>query len=116
MIGIHLVKLPARRMGPFDRAHGPEYVERASRTRSGEQNGGKGNLGHLVPLPAGRRGPCLSRFGGKGHAPVKNILNMFPRCEPTDKSSTCDVGTLDPLDTVTKKISNPRPLWGDGKV
>jgi len=32
-----IMKLPARRAGPFDRAHGPEYVERACRALAGQE-------------------------------------------------------------------------------
>ena len=50
------VKLPAHSAGPFDRAHGPEYVEWASR---------KGDFFYIVPLdpvyPAqAGRGTCRS--------------------------------------------------------
>jgi hypothetical protein len=41
--------------GPVDKAHGPEYVEWASRARSGEQNASKGSFVHIVPLPARRQ-------------------------------------------------------------
>ena len=97
-----IMKLPARRAGPFDRAHGPEYVERASRARSGEQDASKGNSILIVPLPAcrqagtppARRGrstelTALSMSKGlAGHLPVKkksggdflHLSGMRARC------------------------------------
>jgi len=62
------VKLPAHGAGPFDPAlrgtHGPEYVEWASRARSGEPDASKGNFVCTVPLdPAYKAGLA-------GHVPV----------------------------------------------
>ena len=45
----------------------------ASRAGSGEQGASKGSFVPLCPfLPAGRKGPRLSRFGGTGHVPAKS--------------------------------------------
>jgi hypothetical protein len=55
------VKLPAHSAGPFDRAHGPEYVEWASRARSGEQDASKGSVIHIVPL-----NPAYPALAGRG--------------------------------------------------
>jgi hypothetical protein len=49
-----VVKLPAHRAGPFGKAHGPEYIEWASRARSGEADTSHGSFIHIVPLPACR--------------------------------------------------------------
>jgi len=49
------------RAGPFDRAHGPEYVEWASRARSDEQDASKGSFIHIVPL-----NPAYPALAGRG--------------------------------------------------
>jgi len=37
-------------------------------------------------LPAGRQGPCLSRFGGTGHVPARgDILMDNPKAERADR-------------------------------
>jgi hypothetical protein len=46
---------------------------------SGEQNVSKGDFIRIVPLPAGRQGFHLSRFGGTGHVPV-NKQGPRPLC------------------------------------
>ena len=53
------VKLPAHSAGPFDRAHGPEYVEWASR---------KGDFFYMVPLDPAY--PART-----GHLPVRCQMN-----------------------------------------
>jgi hypothetical protein len=54
------VKLSAHRAGPFDRAHGPEHAEWASR---------EGFIIHIVPLD-----PAYSALGGTGPLPVKEEI------------------------------------------
>ena len=66
--------LPAHRARPFDRAHGPEYVERASRARNGEQDASKGNFVLIVSLVVGsnRLDPAY-KAGLAGHVPVTSL-------------------------------------------
>jgi hypothetical protein len=54
------MKLPTHRAGSFDRAHGPEYVEWASR---------QGIIVHIVPLY-----PAYPALAGRGTFRSQNFL------------------------------------------
>jgi hypothetical protein len=72
------VKLPTHRVGPFDRAHGPEYVEWASLARSGEPKASKGNIVLIVPLY-----PAYPALAGRGTFRSRlNTVDPFGGAKP----------------------------------